>query len=676
MPNVYIDKSAIKLSPKDLIAEGGEAEIYQINSSTVIKLFKQDTHPQYQMKGPAGKAMQAAAKVRIKEIQQKLPQFPHALAPNVVEPEQLVYDTKDSKRQIIGFTMPLISPAHCLRDYTQRAFRESSGISLEIIVELFAGLHQTVSKLHQHDVVIGDFNQFNVLISGKTAYLIDADSMQFSGFQCNTYSPRYADPLILENRAGQITMARNHSKETDWYAFAVLLFECLLYVHPYGGVYKPSDPTRRVSPEDRPLHRISVFHPEVRYPSIGNPIQTLPLSVQQFYEQLLIHDLRTVFPLPLLLSLDPTRKPVSINSNLLLATSSLNITATSPGVVSNLTSGSNLVPGPCSNVSTGLNTALALVTGSTPVTVLNGKNSSGAKCREIFSTSGVILEVDYDGSSLRYLYHQDGKFFREDGRILFSGNLDPSLKFAISGPSTLCGKGSRSFVFGEDDLRVPLPVELYRRQEPVFTSNSRHFFYVQHGQLFRHSMANPRLIDEVFQEQTRIWMGPEFGFGFYMAGEFRRAFLFDNEEPGRTLIDIDALSGKLLDVECRFSTTRLWLIVTLEINGQIFKRLATIDRSGRTLETNEEREGNGNWMDNLGSSCAASFPLQTGGNLEALLIATADGIVQIESRTGQIVETKKYAGTEQLVQPGERLLFTASGLYAWSSTSIRLITTS
>lgn len=675
MPTVYIEKNAVKLTAKDLIAEGGEAEIYQINSSTVVKLFKQDTHPQYQLKGPAAKAMQTAARARIKEIQQKLPQFPHALAPNVVEPEQLVYDTKDFKRQIIGFTMPLISPAHCLRDYAQRAFRESSGAGLETIVELFAGLHRTVSKLHQHDVVIGDFNQFNVLVSGKTAYLIDADSMQFSGFQCNTYSPRYADPLILENRAGQITMARNHSKETDWYAFAVLFFECLLYVHPYGGVYKPSDPTRRVSPEERPLHRISVLHPEVRYPSIGIPIQTLPLPVQQFYEQVLLHDLRTVFPLPLLLSLDPARQPVLMNTNLSVvsAGNGSNITAprtTRTNAISNLGSASG------SNVGTGLTTAPPPTTGSTPVSLLNGKTAGGAKCRNIFTTSGIILEVDFDGTSLRYLYHQDGKFIREDGRVLFNGNLDPSLKFAICGPSTLCGKGGRSFVFGEDDLRVPLPIELYRRQEPVFASNSRHFFYVQNGQLFRHSISTQKLIDEVFQEQTRIWMGPEFGFGFYMAGEFRRAFLFDKEEPGRTLIDIDALSGRLLDVKCKFSTTQLWLILTLELNGQIFKRLATIDRSGRTLEISEEREGSGNWMDYLTSSCAASFPLQSGGHLEALLVATADGIVQIESKTGQLIETRKYAGTEQFVQPGERLLFTTSGLYAWSSTSIRLITTS
>lgn len=672
MPTVYIEKNAIKLSPKDLIAEGGEAEIYQIDSSTVIKLFKQDSHPQYQMKGPAAKAMQAAARARVKEIQRKLPQFPHSIAPNVVEPDQLVFDTNNAKRQIVGFTMPLIFPAHCLRDYSQRAFRESSGIGLETIVDLFTGLHQTVSKLHQHDVVIGDFNQFNVLISGKTAYLIDADSMQFSGFQCSTYSPRYADPRILENKTGQITMVGNHSKETDWYAFAVLLFECLLYVHPYGGVYKPADPANRVSPEDRPLHRISVIHPEVRYPTVGIPVHNLPIPVQQFYEQLLSHDLRTTFPLQLLLSLHPANQPVCLNTK---STAGNSVKVISNGFKTTFM-GAGSTAG--ANIRTGLNAALSLVTGSTPISVLKspGQPTATVQCREIFSTQGVILNVDFDGSSLRYLFHDNGKFIREDGRVLFNGSLDPSLKFAISGSSTICGKGTRSFVFGEDELMIPLSVELYRRQEPVFASNSRHFFYVQSGQLFRYSLSAQKLIDEVFQEQTRIWMGPEFGFGFYLAGEFRRAFLFDNEEPGRTLIEIDALTGKLIDVECSFSATRLWLIVTVEINGQIVKRLAAIDRSGRTLELKEEPEGSGSWMDYIASSCAAAFPLQSGGQLDALLVATADGIVQIESKSGQLIETKQYAGTEHLVQPGERLLFTKSGLYAWNSNSIRLITTS
>lgn len=671
MPTVYIDNTAVNLSPNDLIGEGGEAEVYQIsNTSTAVKLFKRDTHPQYQMKGTAGKAMQTAARARVREMQQKLPKFPHGLAPNVVEPDQMVYDTSNARRQIVGYTMPRITPGHSLRDYAQRAFRESSGIGLETIVELFAGLHQTISSLHRHDVVIGDFNQLNILVSGTSAYLIDADSMQYCGFQCKTYSPRYADPLILENTVGQITMVRPHTKETDWYAFAILLFECLLYVHPYGGVFKPADPSKRVSPEDRPLHRISILHPEVRYPTVAIPFCTLPFSVQQFYEQLLTNDLREEIPLQLLLSLHPVKKQVVCagGNN---ATAGMNLAGSITAHKANA-AGSNVG----SNQGVGRNNGLRLISGSTPVIALKGGSTKGgAHSRVVFSTTGVILKVDFDGSSLRYLYHEEGQFIREDGRVLFSGNLDPSLKFALSGTSTLCGKGTRSFVFGVDGLVTPLNAESYRGHQPIFDSNSQNFFFVQDGQLFRYSPSASKLVDDVFREQTRIWMGPEFGFGFYLAGEFRRAFLFDKEEPGRTLIEIDALSGKLIDVECRFSPRRLWLIASIERNGQIFNRLAAIDKSGRTLEIKEEMEGSGSWMDHISSSCAASFPLQSGGHLEALLVATADGIVQIESSARLLVETKLYAGTNDHVQPGEQMLFTPSGLYAWNSNSIRLITT-
>ncbi|MDZ4834120.1 MAG: hypothetical protein SGJ27_10125 [Candidatus Melainabacteria bacterium] len=635
MPTVYIGKNAVNFHASGLIGEGGEAEIYQLNASTVMKLFKQASHPQYQLKGAAAQAMQAAARARIVEIQRKLPAFPRGLAPHVVEPDRLVYDTANSKQQIVGYTMPLITPGHSLREYAQRAFRESSGIGLETVIELFAELHKTLICLHQHDVIIGDFNQFNVLVSGKTPYLIDADSMQYGGFPCKTFSPRYADPLILRSNSGEVSMVHNHSKQTDWYAFAVLLFECLLFVHPYGGVYKTTNPNKRVSPEERSLHRISVLDPDVRYPNSALPLSSLPHAVQHFYEQVLTHDFRDIFPLQLLLSLHPANQSaLTVRPN-----NVIHINKKRP------------------NGATVASTA------------------GGAKVRNVFSTSGVVLKVAFDGSSLRYLYHEDGKFIREDGRVIFRGGLDPTLKFALSGSSTLCGKGTRSFVFGEDDVITPLQAELYRRQEPIFDANAENFFYVQNGQLFRHSITRPVLVDDVLPEQTRIWMGSEFGFAFYLAGEFRRAFLFDKLESGRTLIEIDAVSGKLLDVHCKFSPNYLWVIASVEQNGQIFNRVTTLDKLGRCHGIVEAIEGSGTWMDDIASSCAASFPLQSGGTREALLVATADGVVQIESIKGILVETKVYSNTKQHVQPGERLLFTASGLYAWDANSIRLITT-
>ena len=58
-----------------------------------------------------------------------------------------------------------------------------------------------------------------------------------------------------------------------------MLMQCLLFVGPYGGVYRPKDPAHRVR-EARPVHRMTIFHPEVQYPKPAIPYGTLPEARQ------------------------------------------------------------------------------------------------------------------------------------------------------------------------------------------------------------------------------------------------------------------------------------------------------------------------------------------------------------------------------------------------------------
>jgi serine/threonine protein kinase len=671
MRTYYLENRAIKLHPNKLIGEGGEAEIYQIDRETVIKFFKPFDHPNFKLLGTHGKRLQDEALRRLNECQEKLPRFPRGVTPRLVEPDKFLYDRVDSSRQIVGYTMPLITPGHSLHDYAQRTFRESSGIGFDEVIEIFEDLHKTLTALHAANIVVGDLNPFNVLISNRKAFLIDADSMQFSGFRCNAYSPRYADPLILRKKQSEITMVSPHSEATDWYAYAVLLMECLLYVHPYGGVYKPANGSKRISPDERPLHRISILNPEVKYPSSGVPLNSLPAEVQWFYECLLKHDRRSEFPHHLFSTIHSSKQilvahPSQRTAVAANAGSSAGFTTQTQGLSvcpNNLLNFPNQDKGSADANSTAAK-GNAIAAGGT------------AYAQSVFSTNGVILKVAFDEKNLRYLYHDNGKFIRENGQVILNGKLDPSLKFALHGSATLCGKGAKSFVFKDDQSVVPLHAELYRGQEPVFDSNSQNYFFVQNGQLFRGSFNGPQLVDEVFSEQTRIWMGTTFGFGFFMAGEFRRAFLFDNESVGRTVVDSNVLAGYVKRVQCRFSDQQLWLIVTTEQNGQIVNRVAAINRSGKTLAIAEDLEGSGSWTDFVNtSSCAASFPLPSGDALEALLIATTSGVVQIETNAGQLLKTKQFDGTANFVQSGAQLLFARPGLFAWNSKEICLITT-
>jgi len=615
---VYIEDQKICLKPSALIGEGGEAEVYKLDGQEVLKLFKQPGHPQFKSDPQSAQA----ARIRLQEHQTKLEQFPKLLTPHVVTPVRLAYDkNQQNDRRVVGYTMAHIIRANSMQEFSQRAFQESKDVSIQTIVDVFSDLHASVSALHTSGVIIGDFNNLNVLVSDKDAYIVDTDSMQFSTYTCKTFTNRYADPLVLKLTNGQIGLCDRFSKETDWYSFSTMLFEALLNVHPYGGVYKPKLPAQRVSPAQRALKRISVFNKDVCYPLAGRRIKDiLSRDLTVFFEAMLQEDVRTTFPLPLLLNMLPSKKSAS---------------------------------------------------GTT-----KAKVASNGKSQVVFSTDGVILNVTHDGSNLRYLYNLEEQFIRENGQVVLNGRIDSDLRFALQNSSTFAGKGKRLFHFAQDGVHSQMTIDLFRDREPVFDCSHRTCYIIEDGQLFSIKDGKKCFIDEVLKEQTRIWAGPSFGFGFYLAGEFRRAFLFDDKTAGRKLLDIDALRGTLLKVSCRFTEKQLWLLVTFEEKGQVFNRITAFNDCGSCLGTCEVPDGNGSWMDGLHQSCAAAIADQRGGTVETLLVPTNTGIAKVEADVTSLRIAQEFTEPEQIVEAGDNLIFTHGGLYAWNSKSIRLLSVS
>ena len=98
--------------------------------------------------------------------------------------------------------------------------------------------------------------------------------------------------------ATKLLLHQLHTTASDWYAFTVMLMQCLLFVGPYGGVYRPKDPAHRVPHEARPLHRMTIFHPEVQYPKPAIPYGTLPDELLHYWHRGFAQDVREPFPLP------------------------------------------------------------------------------------------------------------------------------------------------------------------------------------------------------------------------------------------------------------------------------------------------------------------------------------------------------------------------------------------
>jgi hypothetical protein len=270
----------IELDPASAIGKGGEADVYDLRDGRALKIFKPETHPDY-----AGMPEeQAAARLRIEEHQHKLRAFPRTLPRAVIAPEALATDR--SGDTVLGYAMRLVDGAQPLLGYSDKAFR--AAVPAAAVLALFRGLQDAVQGLHARGVTIGDFNDLNVLVRGGEPFLIDADSFQFGPYPCRVFTERFLDPLIAD--AGRLVAP--YRPESDWYAFAALLMQSLLFVGPYGGIYRPRDPARKLATAERPAARVTIFHPEVQYPRPAAPLLSLPDDLLHAFYEIFVRDAR------------------------------------------------------------------------------------------------------------------------------------------------------------------------------------------------------------------------------------------------------------------------------------------------------------------------------------------------------------------------------------------------
>jgi len=612
--DVYLNHKRIRLKASQLIGKGGEADIYDLGQGQALKLFKRPNHPDYQM----SPAMQQAAHYRLQEHQQKLRQFPQHLPDRVIQPQALVRDR--SGQTILGYTMPLLTQANPLLHYSERSFRQT-GISAQQVTAIFQDLHQTVEHLHQLGIIIGDFNDLNVLVKHHQAYIIDADSFQFGPFTCHVFTDRFVDPCLCDSQANLPQLKSPYTPESDWYAFIVMLMQCLLFVHPYGGVYKPTKSAPKIPHAARSLHRISIFHPQVKYPKPALKPDILPDSLLHYFHQVFEQDLRGKMPRSLLDHLQWTT---------------------------------------CLNC--GLEHARAQCPHCTPGVLVPGlpKSAQGSvQASSIFTTPGIILLATVQNGRLCWLYHEAGAFRREDGAIVLHGELDPRLQFQIQGVSTLIAKDGHLVILKPHQAPIRLAVDpsylVSDRQHLGFAANANHYYWLQQGQLYRSEPSTPAYVGDVLQNQTQIWVGPRFGLGVYRAGSLNTAFVFNVQRSGlNDRVQLPPWQGQLINVTCTFSQDYAWLFWATHTQGKTLHYAAVIQANGTILATTVLPGHDHHWLTHLEGHCAVN---------NFLLVATDEGILRIEPQSGQLMCTRQFPETEPFVDGSCTLLPANDGLY-------------
>ncbi len=634
MNEVKVKGRRIRPDPNKSIGKGGEADVYDIGKGLALKLFKPPNHPDIANKPED----QKKARDRIAGHQEMLPEFPKGLPGRVITPIDLAYDR--SGKMVVGYTMRYLRGLDTLFRYAEQNFRDQ-GIGNDVVVRIFLDLYRVVSDLHQVDIgykddkaeeenlkiAIGDFNYLNVMVGKEKAYLIDTDSINLPPFYARAFTERFVDPLLCNSTLKRPVLSRPYNQNADWYAFAVMLMECLLFVNPYGGVYRPKDKTKRVLDVSRPLHRITVFNPEVRYPKPATPFGILPDDLLQHFHQVFEQDERGKFPIKLLEGLRFAACPQCGTEH------------------------ARAVCPECNEVS--------------PARVIETTTIRGTvTATRFFRTRGHILYAAVQNNALFWLYHEDGRFKREKGDVVTPGDMDPRIRFRIQGKSTIFGKSSRLVTFSPSAKPEVTSVDNYGSL-PVFDANTDHRYWLEGGDLMRDEWISPVRIGKVLRGQTLFWVGSHFGFGFYRAGKLTIAFTFDAESKSfNDSVKLPPFAGQLLDTTCFFTEKHCWFFTSSSEGGRVINRCYLIRPDGVIEATTEAEANDGSWLGSIRGKCAA-------GNF--LLAATDEGIVRCEADRHAINAVREFPDTEPFVDSASQLFAGKHGLYVVNRKEIYIL---
>ncbi len=104
-------------------------------------------------------------------------------------------------------------------------------------VRLAQTILRTIEQLHRMNVLIGDVNPQNIILSGPdTVFLVDCDSFQVEGYPCPVGTVNFSAPEIQGSHFGKLLRTNEH----ELFAVATLLFMILLpgkppYSHQGGA---------------------------------------------------------------------------------------------------------------------------------------------------------------------------------------------------------------------------------------------------------------------------------------------------------------------------------------------------------------------------------------------------------------------------------------------------------
>lgn len=565
--DVFLNSARVRLSDSDLLGEGGEARVYRYGDQA-LKLFHAPT-PQ--------KA-------------EKLARFPSGLPAEVIAPRLTVHDGAGA---VIGYAMPAVLGHEELARLSSRRWREGA-VSNARVLELFEQLRALLARLHAAAVVVGDLNDGNVLFDSGVK-LIDADSMQFSGLPCVVGHERTLAPELY---GVDLTKGPSFTPATDAYAWNVLLFSSLLYVHPYGGVH-PRLPTLLRRAEAR--H--SVLEADVAFPKSAVHFRVLPDEA--------LHHFARVF--------------------------GAQAERTAPAL-----------PMQWTKCRCGLEHARAACPDCQtrgPASARQALRGHGrCSARTLFTTTGRVLEAALQGG-VRYVYEENGVVRREDGSLVLETPAAPGTRFGIAGASTWVSDRRGQLTRMLNGRVAERAATGLRGTAPVMTAAYR---LEQEWLVDQQTGAR---VGQVLEGQTWLWSGDRLGLGLYRAGAVTHVFLTRAGKAGLLPVrhipggrgPVVALRGRLVDASCVFDDGHALLSATCEQDGRETQELWLFNANGQLLASGA---GHGRGRALLGGR---------------VVCATDQGLLSLKNDGGVLVQGTLFTDAEPFVGAGDELLAQVDG---------------
>jgi len=230
----------LELGHRELLAEGGEGRVY-VRGEHAYKLYHDPARVI-----PAGKLRALAA-------------LDH---PALICPRSLLLDGRDRP---VGYRMARVRDGVPLVRLFAGDYQSREGLTPARLLSLCRAMAEVVAAVHGHDCLLVDANELNWLVLApghRRVTVIDVDSFQTPGYPATAQSPAIHD----HGRTG-------FSRESDWFALAVLLCQLWVGVHPYKGQHPDF---ARHDLAGRMRAGVSLFDPAVRLPPSARNSHAIP----------------------------------------------------------------------------------------------------------------------------------------------------------------------------------------------------------------------------------------------------------------------------------------------------------------------------------------------------------------------------------------------------------------